>query len=137
MHPRDLSLIFYVHPSPELQQRAMSASPTSLNLPTNLPYPIKIASLEVHPPAQVVRGTRLLTYSFAYIPPHPNASFETRFGTWDCSVEGTLQAWKVKVGDVIAERKARENGVVEILEPCTHELQIGGLCGLCGKDMTE
>lgn len=113
------------------------SSPTSLHLPPTLPFPIKIASLDIHPPSQVSRGTRLLTYSFAYVPPSPNSALETRFGTWDSSIEGTLQGWKVKVGDVIPERKARDRGVVEILEPCTHGVQIGGLCGLCGKDMTE
>lgn len=52
-------------------------------------------------------------------------------------MEGTLENWKIKVGDIVSERKARERGVVEVLEPCTHGVQIGGLCGLCGKDMTE
>ena len=27
--------------------------------------------------------------------------------------------------------------LVEIEEPCTHETQFGGLCAICGKDMTE
>ena len=27
--------------------------------------------------------------------------------------------------------------VVEIDEPCAHEVQYGGLCAECGKDMTE
>lgn len=27
--------------------------------------------------------------------------------------------------------------VVEIDEPCAHEIQFGGLCAECGKDMTE
>jgi RNA polymerase II subunit A-like phosphatase len=27
--------------------------------------------------------------------------------------------------------------VVEIDEPCAHEVQFGGLCAECGKDMTE
>ena len=52
-------------------------------------------------------------------------------------MEGTIQAWKVKVGDVVSEKRAKERPAVEVLEPCTHGIQIGGLCGLCGKDMTE
>lgn len=113
------------------------SSPTTLFLPPTLPFPIKIASLDIHPPSQVARGTRLLTYSFTYLPVSPNPTPEVRFGTWDSSVEGTLETWKIKVGDILSERKARERGVVEVLEPCTHGVQIGGLCGLCGKDMTE
>lgn len=27
--------------------------------------------------------------------------------------------------------------VVEISEPCAHEVQFGGMCAECGKDMTE
>lgn len=27
--------------------------------------------------------------------------------------------------------------VVEIDEPCSHEVQFGGMCANCGKDMTE
>lgn len=27
--------------------------------------------------------------------------------------------------------------VVEIYEPCAHEVQFGGMCAECGKDMTE
>lgn len=113
------------------------SSPTSLHLSPNLPFPIKIASLDTQPPSQVTRGTRLLTYSFVYLPPFRDSTPETRFGTWDCSVDGTIQMWKVKVGDVVSEKRARERAAVEVLEPCKHGVQIGGLCGLCGKDMTE
>jgi RNA polymerase II subunit A-like phosphatase len=113
------------------------SSPTSLHLPPNLPFPIKIASLDIHPPSPVTRGTRLLTYSFVYIPASRESSPETRFGTWDSSVEGTIQAWKFKVGDVVSEKRARERPAAEVIEPCKHGVQIGGLCGLCGKDMTE
>jgi RNA polymerase II subunit A-like phosphatase len=113
------------------------SSPSSLHLSPNLPFPIKIASLDIQPPSQVTRGTRLLTYSFVYVPSSQDDSPETRFGIWDCSVEGTIHAWKLKVGDVITEKRARERPAVEVIEPCTHGVQIGGLCGLCGKDMTE
>jgi RNA polymerase II subunit A-like phosphatase len=113
------------------------SSPTSLHIPPILPFPIKIASLDIQPPSQVSRGTRLLTYSFVYLPSSRDSTPETRFGTWDCSVEGTIQTWKVKVGDVVSEKRAREKAALEVLEPCTHGVQIGGLCGLCGKDMTE
>ena len=32
---------------------------------------------------------------------------------------------------------SRSADVIEIEEPCTHEVQFGGMCGDCGKDMTE
>jgi RNA polymerase II subunit A C-terminal domain phosphatase len=110
-------------------------SPTELYLPPNFPYPIKIVSLDAKPSHSIERGTRLLSYSFVYTP--RSAKPETRFGTWDSAVEGEINIWKVKPGEVISERRARENPVVLVIEPCKHGVQIGGLCGLCGKDMTE
>ncbi|KAF7970876.1 hypothetical protein HWV62_22700 [Athelia sp. TMB] len=111
--------------------------PTPLHLPSTLPFPIKVVSLDAPLRTPVTRGTRLLTYSFVYLPAAPNAEPETRFGTWDSSIEGALERWAVKAGDVVSARRARERCALEILEPCTHGVQIGGLCGLCGKDMTD
>lgn len=110
---------------------------TELSLPSELPYPITICSLDVHSPAEISRGTRLLTYSFTYLS-HASDSSETRFGTgtWDSPIEGSLDLWKVTPGDTITQKRSREP-VVLVKEPCKHGMQVGGLCGLCGKDMTE
>ncbi|KAI6047826.1 hypothetical protein EDC04DRAFT_2863998 [Pisolithus marmoratus] len=111
------------------------SSPTKVYLPPDLPYPIKVSSLDVKPSASVQRGTRLLSYSFKYQPPTPGSRSEFRFGTWDCSLEGSIDAWKIRVGEVITLQRAKDP-VMTIIEPCKHGIQIGGLCGLCGKDMT-
>lgn len=113
------------------------SSPTDILLSPELPYPITVASLDIQPGASVQRGTRLLTYSFVYLSPATGSKQETRFGTWDCSIEGTVDSWKVKVGDIISLQRAKKKPVISITEPCKHGVQIGGLCGLCGKDMTE
>lgn len=112
------------------------SSPTELHLPSSLPYPIKVASLDVKQGASVQRGTRLLSYSFKYQSTTPGARPEIRFGTWDCLLEGTLQAWAVRVGDEISLQRSKQKSVITILEPCKHGVQVGGLCGICGKDMT-
>lgn len=112
------------------------ASPTELHLPPTLPYPIKVASLDVKHPDSVQRGTRLLSYSFKHQPSTPGARPEIRFGTWDCPIEGTVEAWSVRVGDEIPFQRSKQKTVITILEPCKHGLQVGGLCGICGKDMT-
>lgn len=111
------------------------SSPTKVYLPPDLPYPIKVSSLDVKPSASVQRGVRLLSYSFKYQPTTPGSCSEFRFGTWDCSLEGTVDAWKIRVGEVITLQRAKEP-VITIIEPCKHGIQVGGLCGLCGKDMT-
>ena len=116
----------------------MDSDPTELHLPSSLSYPIKITSLDAPVDTKVQRGTRLLSYSFVYLPiGKSDAQPETRFGTWDSAIEGTLSAWKIKAGDVISQRKAREKPVVNVIEPCKHGMQLGGLCVLCGKDMTK
>jgi len=116
----------------------MASSPTEVHLPQTLPYPIKIISLDAKPSSSIHRGTRLLAYSFVHLPRTvAEAKPETRFGTWDAAIEGTLEKWNVKDGDIISQRKARERPVLLITEPCKHGMQLGGLCVLCGKDMTK
>lgn len=111
------------------------SDPTELYLPPHLPYPIKVVAHEVQPTDTVQRGTRLLSYSFTH--KSPETGKETRFGTWDSSIEGTVDSWTFKPGDIVSQRKATEQPAIRILEPCKHGIQVSGLCALCGKDMTE
>lgn len=113
------------------------SGPTELYLPLSFPFPIKVVSIDAKPGADIQRGQRLLSYSFVHLAPTAGAQPETRFGTWDSTVEGEIATWNIKSGDVISARKAKDKPVVLVNEPCTHGIQIGGLCGLCGKDMTE
>lgn len=116
----------------------MASSPTEVYLPHTFPYPIKIISIDAKASTSIQRGTRLLGYSFVHLPRTvPDAKPETRFGTWDAAIEGTVHKWNVNVGDVISQRKAKEKPVLVIIEPCKHGMQLGGLCVLCGKDMTK
>ncbi|TFY82727.1 hypothetical protein EWM64_g1286 [Hericium alpestre] len=111
---------------------------TDLYLPPELPYPIKITTLHVAPNTPIQRGERLLTYSFAYVSTTtPGAAPEVRFGTWDSPIDGTVDKWHVKERDVLSPRKAKEKPVISVTEPCKHGMQIGGLCALCGQDMTS
>ncbi|KAJ7231472.1 hypothetical protein B0H12DRAFT_1146513 [Mycena haematopus] len=114
-----------------------STSATELFLPQSFPYPIKVVSLDAAADTLVQRGTRLLSYSFVHISSQPDATPEPRFGTWDSALDGTLQAWKVRPGEVISQRKAKDRPVALVLEECKHGMQISGLCVLCGKDMTN
>lgn len=111
------------------------SDPTELFLPQNLPYPIKVVAHAVHPADAVQRGTRLLSYSFTHRS-HDEGT-ETRFGTWDSAIEGTVDSWGFRPGESVSQRRARETPAIKILEPCKHGIQLGGLCCICGKDMTE
>ncbi|KZT08553.1 uncharacterized protein LAESUDRAFT_735745 [Laetiporus sulphureus 93-53] len=110
------------------------SAPTELFLPPELPYPIKITAHFVDTADTVSRGTRLLDYSYNHVGPDGRA--EVRYGTWDSSIEGSVEKWGFKTGEVVSARKAREIPAVYITEPCKHSVQLGGLCCLCGKDMT-
>jgi RNA polymerase II subunit A-like phosphatase len=112
------------------------ASSTELYLPTNLPYPIKIVSLAFSPGTSIERGNNLLNYSYTYVPPEKNSSPEVRYGSWDSPIEGTLDNWKIRPGDHVSARRAIEKPILFVTEPCKHGIQLGGLCCLCGKDMT-
>lgn len=108
---------------------------TELFLPPYLPYPIKVVAHGAQPADTVQRGTRLLSYSFTH--DSPETGKEIRFGTWDSNIEGTVESWAFKPGDTVSQRRAREVPAIKILEPCKHGIQLGGLCCICGKDMTE
>ncbi|KAI0347959.1 hypothetical protein BDW22DRAFT_1350081 [Trametopsis cervina] len=111
------------------------SSPTELFLPPHLPYPIKVVAHAVQSRAAIERGTRLLSYSFTHI--SADNEKEVRFGTWDSSIEGTVDSWLLKPGETVSLRRATEIPAIKVTEPCKHGMQIGGLCCLCGKDMTS
>lgn len=112
----------------------MSSSSSQLFLPPGTPFPVKVIRTQARSSDSVQRGTPLLTYSFTSQPSEPGGSTQVLFGIWDCPVEGTIERWCVKEGDVIA---SDEKEVLRITEPCKHGIQMGGLCALCGKDMTQ
>lgn len=126
------------------------AEPTSLYLPRELPYPITVVELHAQPDTPVTQGTRLLTYSWLSADvsdnnepapdpkamPPPKATTKL-FGTWDCPIGGTLTRWSLKPGEVIGRDRARQKPALYATEPCKHGVQMGGLCALCGKDMTK
>lgn len=113
----------------------MSNSSTNLHLPPDFPFPIKVVSIDANLSADVKRGMRLLSYSFLVYP--QSGPPETRFGTWDSPIEGSIERWNVRSGDTITDKKAKDKPIISILEPCKHGIQLGGLCVVCGKDMTK
>lgn len=111
-----------------------SSSSSQIFLPPTTPFPIKVVKTQARASDSVQRGSPLLTYSFTSQPSEPGGRTQVLFGVWDCPVEGTIERWCVKNGDVIT---SDEKEVLRITEPCKHGIQMGGLCALCGKDMTQ
>ncbi len=112
----------------------MSSSSSHLFLPTGTPFPVTVVSIQAKAYDSVQRGSPLLTYSFSSQPSSPGGQPQVLFGIWDCPVEGTIDKWCIKERDIIS---SDEKVVLHVSEPCKHGVQIGGLCALCGKDMTE
>ncbi|KAJ5793611.1 NLI interacting factor [Penicillium paradoxum] len=110
-----------------------------LRLPTSLHYPITVTSLLKQPGDTVERDEALFWYVYQTTVTEGDGlgnkvevqrKFPTRF---ESTVDGEILEWKIQKGDIIDEPV----NVVEIDEPCAHEIQFGGLCAECGKDMTE
>ena len=111
-----------------------------LKLPPSLSYPITITELLKRPSDNVRRSDALFQYTYTttvseidrdLTEHHVQKTFPTRF---ESSVDGTLRRWLVATGAVIREANC---AVAEVEEPCAHEVQYGGMCAACGKDMTE
>ncbi|KAI0026888.1 hypothetical protein K488DRAFT_64041 [Vararia minispora EC-137] len=114
------------------------ADDTELHLPKDLPYPVTVVQLHVRPGESIQQGTRLLTYSFFTPDPDNKEARPTELvGTWDSPIEGALSRWAVREGDNVSRDRARQRPALYASEPCKHGIQMGGLCALCGKDMTR
>ncbi|EED19432.1 RNA Polymerase II CTD phosphatase Fcp1, putative [Talaromyces stipitatus ATCC 10500] len=109
-----------------------------LRLPPTLHYPITVRSLLKRPGDSVERGDHLFWYVYKTTVIEGDGlgndievlkEFPVKF---ESSVDGTVVEWKISKGDIIDEPV----NVVEIDEPCAHEVQFGGMCAECGKDMT-
>lgn len=110
--------------------------------------------------SQVERGTPLFAYTWtrlALLPSNEKGKEreteevkETR--VFESPIEGQVEAWLVSEGTVIdspssvtwssnrsraaADSVLSRRAILKIEEPCTHPVQLGGLCAICGKDLT-
>ncbi|KAI9787772.1 MAG: Carboxy-terminal domain (CTD) phosphatase [Geoglossum umbratile] len=110
-----------------------------LLLPKSLHYPITVTELLKQPNDNVERSAPLFSYFYQTTVTEGNRfgeehQVEKKFLTmFESPVGGIITAWKIERGMVIQS----SIDVAEIEEPCSHSVQFGGLCSLCGKDMTE
>ncbi|KAG8885349.1 Carboxy-terminal domain (CTD) phosphatase [Tulasnella sp. 331] len=123
-------------------------SSSHLRLPDSLPYPITITSIIAQPSTTVTRGTPLLNYAFDYISRRPETNSEDpsrpriiktterHIGTWESPIDGVIESWTVTSGTTMTLQQAKSKAVIQILEECSHPMQISGMCAVCGKDTT-
>ena len=97
---------------------------TSIHIPSYLPYPLTITRLLVQPDTEISRGTAICDYSFEYTFPQerpispdqplPPRRKETRYGTWECPIEGVLRQWLVRPGQTISQQESAKNPAVMV-----------------------
>lgn len=110
-----------------------------LRFPKSLLYPVTVVELLKAPGDHVNRSEPLFAYSYKSIVTQSDEfgdkfdvekTFPTRL---ESEKDGTVKQWKIKPGDVISGPNAP---LAEIEESCSHDVQYGGMCVNCGKDVT-
>lgn len=123
----------------------MEQSATKISLPLLFPFPVTVVLLLAAVGGNVVRNQPLLRYRYweyqqapsddtgdeeeAEVVPKKKIRVEM-VGTFDCPVDGEVVRWDVKQGQEVMHAG---QAVGEIMEPCAHPVQFGGLCAYCGK----
>ncbi|KAM0788799.1 hypothetical protein ACM66B_002887 [Microbotryomycetes sp. NB124-2] len=100
---------------------------------SSVPFPITVQRILAPTSTNIRKTDALFTYSFLTRPSNPKEQTEKQFRTWESPVEGVVDRWDVREGQVLHDGS---HPVVHIKEPCTHDVQLHGLCALCGKDLT-
>jgi RNA polymerase II subunit A-like phosphatase len=108
--------------------------------PPSLHYPITVSALLRRAEDTIERFTSLFSYTYqSQVTETDKYGEETVVkktfpAEYQSEAEGKLLRWTIKPGDVI-ERAGI--ALVEVEEPCKHEVQWNGICTNCGKVMDK
>ncbi|KAL2179524.1 uncharacterized protein P884DRAFT_107462 [Thermothelomyces heterothallicus CBS 202.75] len=112
----------------------------TVRLGSRLRYPITVVKLHKKPGDRIKKQETLMEYSFKWwkevgdsIRGETWKEEQTTIVTWDSPSDGELRHWLIREGQHIVS----DTPAMEVKEDCPHEIQFQGLCGMCGKDMTE
>jgi RNA polymerase II subunit A-like phosphatase len=111
-----------------------------VRLGNRLRYPITVVKLLKAPGDKIKKQELLMEFSFKWMREVGDSirgetwqQEQTTITGWNSPADGELTHWLIREGQHITADK----GVMEIKEECPHSIQFQGLCGICGKDMTE
>ncbi|XP_044717689.1 NLI interacting factor-like phosphatase domain-containing protein [Hirsutella rhossiliensis] len=106
-----------------------------VSLGSRLHYPITITKLLKSPGDSIKKQENIIEYKFTWRRKVGDDSWtdETTYTEFDSPAEGKLKEWRIGEGMVISA----DTPCMAVEEACGHEVQIQGLCSLCGADMTE
>lgn len=111
--------------------------PTKVSLPPSTLFPVTITAILQPGGASVARHTPILRYKYWHEVEEGEEANKVKkefHSTFECPIEGEIQEWYVKVGDEIS---VANFDVVSLMEPCTHSVQYGGLCAICGASLDQ
>lgn len=106
-----------------------------VSLGSRLHYPITITKLVKSPGDTIKKQENIIEYKFSWRRKVNDDKWvdETTYTEFDSPAEGKLKEWRIKEGQVISA----DMPCMTVEEACGHEVQIQGMCSLCGADMTE
>ena len=111
-----------------------------LYTPDSLLYPITVTKILCKPGDDIEQNAPLFTYEYNSLVTEYDddkredvENVKSFYADFESELEGKIASLDVVKGHVIEGRTR----VAEIEEPCKHEIQYGGICADCGKDMTR
>lgn len=119
---------------------------TRITLPSSVPFPVTVSAIKFRLGDFIKRRSTLLVYkywSWEDVPDEESKHEEQvkttkekieLMASFECPVEGELVGLYVGAGDRIA---SDTHLIAEVQEACTHDVQFGGLCAVCGKVLDE
>lgn len=121
---------------------------TKVYLPKSLIFPVTIIKIHVEENQEIKKYDPILTYKYYDYEPIPISEQDEDqtdeaerplkkveyVGTYESNVNGSIFKVLVKVGDVIQDNS---KSIIEVIEPCAHPIQYGGLCAVCGKSLED
>jgi RNA polymerase II subunit A C-terminal domain phosphatase len=117
--------------------------PTPIQLPRSLLYPIEITGILTPSGSKVQKHGAILKYKYWNTVEEGVGEDGDEQGQkvvkefhsiFESPIEGEIYQWFVKEGDEVDGPSA---AVVSVVEPCTHAVQYGGLCAICGEPLDE
>ncbi|RDA95577.1 hypothetical protein CP533_1267 [Ophiocordyceps camponoti-saundersi (nom. inval.)] len=106
-----------------------------VSLGSRLRYPITVTKLLKSAGDAIRKQDIIFEYKFSWRRRVGDDGWadETTYTEFDSPAEGRLKEWRIREGMVISA----DMPCMTVEEACGHEVQIQGLCSLCGADMTE
>ncbi|QPG73539.1 hypothetical protein FOA43_000850 [Brettanomyces nanus] len=130
---------------------------TSVYLPAKLPYPLKVSKVIVEEGDVISKHAQIFTYKYSDYEPVPLSKEDDDddretgdmadsdegarkkvkveyVGNYECPFGGRIEKVYIKTGDVLNNEAGH---ILDVVEPCTHPIQYGGLCAICGKSVDD